>query len=43
MTSSDDEYRHEIALARSTLAALADAEPHWAEYLAAWREESAGG
>jgi len=35
----EEAYRREIALARATVAA--SAEPHWAEYLAAWPEEVA--
>ena len=34
---TEAEYAAEIALARESLAALAPAEPHWAEYLQAWR------
>jgi len=35
----EEAYRHEIGLARATVAA--SDEPHWAEYLAAWPEEVA--
>lgn len=33
---TEAEYTQEIALVKETLAALAPAEPHWQEYLAAW-------
>ena len=34
---TEAEYEQEIAFAKETLGALAPAEPHWQEYLAAWR------
>ena len=34
---AEAEYAAEIDLARQSLSALAPSEPHWAEYLAAWR------
>jgi 3'-5' exonuclease len=33
---TEAEYEQEIALVKNSLAALAPAEPHWQEYLAAW-------
>ncbi len=33
----DDEYEQEIALAKTTLGNLASSQPHWGEYLSAWR------
>src|SRR6476660_4416373 len=34
---TDAEYEQEIALIKETLAGLAEAEPHWREYLDAWQ------
>jgi predicted PolB exonuclease-like 3'-5' exonuclease len=34
---TEAEYAQEIAMVKDTLAGLAPAEPHWQEYLAAWR------
>jgi len=34
---TEAEYEQEIALVKGTLAGLVPAEPHWEEYLGAWR------
>jgi hypothetical protein len=33
---TEAEYGQEVALVKTTLGNLAEAEPHWQEYLAAW-------